>query len=719
MNEMINTANAASHRDADVNNAHQPCSRAGHAPAAGRRYNAMNKIRLALILAAGIGGMQLAHAQEGSGGKILVGPGAGFDAGMQSSQINIYNGSSDCGQFESGSSSAPWFGGTLMLPSLFSDALGFSARAAWSNASGHFTATPNDPQRIFDASTSTLVDLEREFRLNSTVQTVSLDLQARYRVADRLLIGVGPSLGFRLSSTFTQTDNITGPGNRRFADGTSERPMADGTPLTKSSIGFGGVLSGAYELPIGGSTILLPELTLRADLGSPAKEVSWTTMSIGGSLSLLFDVTPSPAAPPPPPPPPPIVEAPRPSKLTASLEAFGIDANDQRLPAATIRIHEVINRQHIPLLPVVYFDQGSTEIPERYVKLDRGQTESFGPDALAGLDPLKGSRQALNVLGMRLRVDPASKITLYGLASGDESGAMAAQRGETVRGYLRDVWGIEPSRVAIKTGTGSMPRSNEATEDGRAENRRVEVTATTVAALAPVVSERIERDYDPPLVKLKPWADAEAGVKRWELTISQQGKVLQRYSGESAPTERSWRIDRNLIDTSTSPLVVDFSVEDAKGQKATAQDRVPLTLKRSQQIVDMRSERSGGHERIEYSIVGFDYNSADLRKRNEATVKEIADVIAAGAHVTVTGYTDRIGDEQYNITLSRQRADRVAQTLRSFVDARGVGSVDIETVGAGVDVARFENNLPEGRVLSRGVSVIVDQGAEPEEVDHP
>jgi OOP family OmpA-OmpF porin len=49
-------------------------------------------------------------------------------------------------------------------------------------------------------------------------------------------------------------------------------------------------------------------------------------------------------------------------------------------------------------------------------------------------------------------------------------------------------------------------------------------------------------------------------------------------------------------------------------------------------------------------------------------------------HIHVIGYTDRIGSDEYNLRLSRQRADAVENYL---VDKAGVDSGKIEAEGRG------------------------------------
>ena len=60
---------------------------------------------------------------------------------------------------------------------------------------------------------------------------------------------------------------------------------------------------------------------------------------------------------------------------------------------------------------------------------------------------------------------------------------------------------------------------------------------------------------------------------------------------------------------------------------------------------------------------------ADQLKSNDATLDS----------VTITGYTDRIGGDAYNVKLSTARAE----TIKDYLVVRGVDAAKINTVGKG------------------------------------
>jgi outer membrane protein OmpA-like peptidoglycan-associated protein len=649
------------------------------------------------------------YAQDTTSPSIFAGVGAGASYAMEISHLPVYAGSHECGEFDQGHLVTAMLGGRLLLPSMIATDLGLDVRLRGVFSSGRLWTLPLDPVRVEDGETGELITLDREFRLESRIWSAYVDLLFRYSM-DRLAVAAGPSFGYRLGSSFEQTDNILGPGDYRFPDGQPSHPMMAGPPLVKSNLAFGPMAAVSYLLPLTPGKFVTLEASARYEFLSPVINATWRGIELGAGIGLLWDITPSPEHPHPV-----VVTPSQPPKLAASIDVFAVDERGDRIEVPIVRVSEYLLRQHAPLLSAIFFEKDSSVVASRYVKLTTEAADTFAVSNLAGQSVLGIQHQALNILGSRLRANSSAHLSLYGSTSTQESPALVRQRAVAVRSYLQEVWHIDSSRLTIVDGIGPMERSNEVTEDGRADNRRVELASDMPRILAPVVTEEIERSFNPPILQLHPHIEAEAGVKEWMVAVRQGQKEIGRFSSDQSEDhapELVWDVIRENIDSALSPVETELTVEDSTGHIVSARTQVPLLMQRSKQIVDKRIELHGNRERITYSLVAFNFRSAELGSGNEAEIRAIATTVKPGATVNIVGYTDRIGDERHNVTLSVQRAANVAAAIRTWLDALGIANVEVASTGVGIETSRFGNDLPEGRMLSRGVSVTIEQNAD-------
>ncbi|MBZ5524605.1 MAG: OmpA family protein [Acidobacteriia bacterium] len=98
----------------------------------------------------------------------------------------------------------------------------------------------------------------------------------------------------------------------------------------------------------------------------------------------------------------------------------------------------------------------------------------------------------------------------------------------------------------------------------------------------------------------------------------------------------------------------------------------------------------------------FAFNSAELSAESRPILNALADYLKANPGVTiqVEGHTDNIGGAQFNLDLSRNRAESVKKYL---VEQGGVKAERLRTAGFGLTLPVAANTTPEGRALNRRV----------------
>jgi outer membrane protein OmpA-like peptidoglycan-associated protein len=104
----------------------------------------------------------------------------------------------------------------------------------------------------------------------------------------------------------------------------------------------------------------------------------------------------------------------------------------------------------------------------------------------------------------------------------------------------------------------------------------------------------------------------------------------------------------------------------------------------------------------------FETNKSTLRSEHFVRLNSIVDYLLLHSErsVRISGHTDNTGREAHNLTLSKQRADVVAEYLVS----NGININRIETSGLGSTKPIAENTTEEGRKKNRRVELLIYDG---------
>ncbi|MEN3014078.1 MAG: OmpA family protein [Endomicrobiia bacterium] len=110
-----------------------------------------------------------------------------------------------------------------------------------------------------------------------------------------------------------------------------------------------------------------------------------------------------------------------------------------------------------------------------------------------------------------------------------------------------------------------------------------------------------------------------------------------------------------------------------------------------------------GHVAI-YGIY-FDFDKADIKPESEPTLKEIAKFLKENPAIKVyiVGHTDNIGKFEYNMELSRKRAENVVKEL---IEKYGISKDRLKSFGVGPLCPVASNDTEEGRKKNRRVEIV-------------
>jgi outer membrane protein OmpA-like peptidoglycan-associated protein len=105
----------------------------------------------------------------------------------------------------------------------------------------------------------------------------------------------------------------------------------------------------------------------------------------------------------------------------------------------------------------------------------------------------------------------------------------------------------------------------------------------------------------------------------------------------------------------------------------------------------------------EESGVYFDLNKSDIKGPSAVTLERLAGIFKEypKSNILIEGHTDSSGADDYNLNLSRQRA----QAVTDYLIAQGIDAGRFTTKWYGEAQPRFDNSTPDGRTKNRRVEL--------------
>ena len=312
----------------------------------------------------------------------------------------------------------------------------------------------------------------------------------------------------------------------------------------------------------------------------------------------------------------------------------------------------------------------------------------------------------LNIVGDRLRANPNSSITLSGASfNGPEEGKMFANE---IKTYLVSNYGIEDSRISTVGRTkpvspSEQPGGSKEIALLREGDRRVDITSSSTALMLEVGGGmmkpiQIVANQTDPLDSyvLFNVNGAEEMLKTWSVTMTDDDGKVQSF-GPYTKNQGSFSGKAILGNRTSGNYKVVMTGVNKKGEAVIKESKVNLV--RQYDLIE---------KAYRFSIL-FDFDKTKTLAKYENFLKNsVAPLIEDGSTVVIHGHTDVIGSEDYNYTLSRERAIETQRLLNNALKSSGKNNVKFETRGFGEDLysAPFDNNTPEERFYNR--TVVID-----------
>lgn len=536
--------------------------------------------------------------------------------------------------------------------------------------------------------------------LSATPSYISIEPSLRFApFSDGFYIYGGPRIGFNFS--------FSSPDEKTFFYTQEGISATKGQFSNMNGTVFSGQLGVGYDFPLTSPNDetqweLSPFLSFQPYFGQEFRSTeSWSTSTVRLGASIKFgsgDVIPQDK---------PVVV---PAVVERDVQ-FSV-----RAPKAVPVKRRV--RESFPIRNYVFFDEGSAEIPIRYEALTKAQAASFKEEQLQDVQPKSMTGRSLrqmtvyyntiNVVGDRMKRNPNTRISLIGASElGPEHGKA---RAESIKRYLVNVFGIDSSRIT--TEGRDKPKVPSEVIGGtkelallRAGDRRVDIESDSPEMMIQVgggphymlkpvqIVAVVEDPLDSQILFNAP--GAKEAYSSWSLEITDEKGNVQRIGPSTKDREN---ISGNAIlgDRSQGTYKVVMLAQTKSGKSVRKESSVNLVRREEPK-----------KEAVRYSIL-FDFDQSKTIASYEKFLTEVVTpLIPDSSVVVIHGYTDIIGEEEYNDNLSRERVEETRGIIERAISKSRKRGITFETFGFGenLEYAPFDNYYPEGRFYNRAVII--------------
>lgn len=387
------------------------------------------------------------------------------------------------------------------------------------------------------------------------------------------------------------------------------------------------------------------------------------------------------------------------SDISATMKIYGINEDGSIQDVPTITIEETESEEGFPVLPYIFFEVDKSELNNTGQNLiSKDETSRFDENNLKW-DVFDIYGNTLNIIAKRIK-DNRYPIELIGnriiSTNTFEDVKMIEKRLKDVKDYLADTWDIDPNKISTKVVDVKLNNLAK-TDDMYIEASRVELNSNNVKVIQPVYLKEIVKSSNPPKIGVDVVINATNPPVSWNFNIDQDENKIRNYNGNDLKFTKIWNVLEEPMPKLEDNLEFKLNAKDNVGSQTDVKEDLQikqLTIKKKREVLnkDKKLEK--------YSLIIFDYNSAELKEIHKDVIAKVKASIKANSEVTIAGYADRTGEETYNHQLALKRIEAVKKLLDD--------SANYKMIPYGSSVLLYDNNTAVGRSLSRTVQISIE-----------
>ena len=193
-------------------------------------------------------------------------------------------------------------------------------------------------------------------------------------------------------------------------------------------------------------------------------------------------------------------------------------------------------------------------------------------------------------------------------------------------------------------------------------------------------------------------------------SLFSRGEAMERVDHEAYLAERYAAIAREAAKQAELQREVERARERRQEvrlelERREAESAQQKASELQQRLSDMQARETERGVVLTLGDVLFDFNEASLKPGGERAARRLADFLREypERRIRVEGHTDSVGSQQYNLELSRRRAEAVKQAIVGH----GISPSRIVTQGYGEAYPVASNDNEAGRQRNRRVEVVI------------
>lgn len=385
--------------------------------------------------------------------------------------------------------------------------------------------------------------------------------------------------------------------------------------------------------------------------------------------------------------------------ISAKLRIYGINEDGTTQNEPTITIEEIESEQGFPVLPYIFFDVNNSDLAKTsQVLLTKSEVSDFNENNLSW-DVFEVYNNTLNIIAKRIR-DNNLRIELIGnrivSTNNIEDSKIPEERVKSIKKYFTNVWGIDENKISTKIIDIKLNDLSK-NDDLFKEANRVEINSKNINVIEPVFLKEIIKSSNPPKIGVDATISSTKPPVNWELNINQKDKNIRNYTGNELKFTKIWQVDEEPMPILEDKIEFKLNVkDDFNGKTEVVED-----LKIKQLTIKKKREVLHNDKKIEkYSLIVFDYNSAELKETHKEIIEKVKKSIKPNSVVTIAGYADRTGELEYNKQLATQRIQSVKKLMNV--------PAEYKLIPYGSSVLLYDNSTEVGRSLSRTVQITIE-----------